>query len=133
MTLIPPHKIAVVMETQFGESLIDLVTNMYTWIVDSTDNRKSLKVIPESDWHDPDNGVTFFKVDTKKFVEQQFIETMSSIDENYGPFSVVATWSVLEVYGVTPTFLISEVLKSEYGVIHIEATPQGFIASRANV
>ncbi len=130
MTIIPPHKIAIVMDTEFGDALEEIAPYMYVWIVETPANKKLVKKIPQSDWYDSENGISFFTADSKKFVEQQFIEIMAQLDESHSRNAPAAAWTVLEVYGCVPTFLISEVLKSEYRVIHIEATEQGFIATR---
>ncbi|MGZ6418811.1 MAG: hypothetical protein ACXWPX_09875 [Pseudobdellovibrio sp.] len=118
------------MEPQFDETLEKLAPHMYVWILNTPANKKIVETIPSSDWYDSENGVTFFNVDSKKFTEQQFIELMGQLDDLHGPNAPARSWMNLEVYGVTPTFLLSEVLMSEYGVEHIEPTEFGFIATR---
>lgn len=122
MSLNHPQTVIIIVDPKFSEMSSELSHRMTTWIVDTPQNNQIYKDIPRTDIYGMEEKINFFKGDTSVSSEQQFIDLLEAYDGQ--------PWAVLKVHGVPPTFLISDVLKSGYRVIHIEPTNTGFIATR---
>src|SRR5437868_1641220 len=122
MNLNTPQTFLIVMDKNLTDLSLELSARLRSWVIDSPQNRESLKRIPASDLHDFEEKMTIFTGDTSVNSEQQFIDIIGQIDER--------SWTAIKVLGVSPTFLISDILKSVYRVIHIEPIVNGFIATR---
>ncbi len=122
MNLINPQTVVIIVDPKFSEMATELSQRLTTWIVDTPQNKQVYKEIPRSEIYGFEEKINFFEADTSVSAEQQFIDVMEDF--------IGHPWVTLKVHGVPPTFLISDVLKSGYRVIHIEPTATGFTATR---
>lgn len=122
MSLNNPQTHIIIVDPKFSDLASELSQRLFTWIIDTPQNRQMLKAIPKSEVYGLDDKINFFECDSSVSAEQQFINFLDHFDGQ--------PWAVLKVHGVPPTFLISDVLKSGYHVVHIEPTSTGFIATR---
>jgi hypothetical protein len=125
-----PTRVAIVVEPDFGDLLLDLSKKRHVWLVDTPPNRARAEDI----WrvrHDysRNEGVTTFKIDLSGPPQEWLLDVLHTIDEHHG---LRAEWSSdveLEVRGVHLTNALREALLT-FGPFAFEESPQGFIARR---
>jgi hypothetical protein len=122
MNLSTPQTFLVIVDKNIPDLALELSARFPTWVINSVPNKESLKRIPPAERRDLEEKLTLFAADTSVSSEQQFLDILQQIDER--------SWTTIKVLGVAPTFLISDVLKSVYRVVHIEPVLNGFIATR---
>jgi len=125
-----PHKVAVVLDREFGEKLVELSKTIHVWACGSLLNRQAAERIwSDGSAHNHEFGVTVFNISEGDTSESMFLNHLGAIDEHHGMYSHDPAWSVLEVYGSTPTLAMKEALK-DYGEPEYKVTADGFIFHR---
>lgn len=122
MSFNTPQTVIIIVDPKFSEMSAELSQRLNTWIINTASNKQIFKEIPRTEIHGMEEKIKFFDIDSSVSTEQLFIDLMENFNGQ--------AWATLKVHGVPPTFLISDVLKSGYRVIHIEPTSTGFIATR---
>lgn len=118
-----------VVEPSFSD-LGDLARRMHVWAGASDANRKAA----ESIWaahpgESLESGVTTFKFNCDDSPEQILLTVIEAVDLHHGQYSHDPPWTVLEVFGASPTEEVLAAFRG-YGVLRIEETPHGFNAFR---
>ena len=128
---IKPHKIAIVVNKDFGEKLIELSKRLHVWICDSENNLPFVKQVWSQDKkYSIESGVTKFDVSDNDSAEDIFVNILDDVDLHHGEFSHEPPWSIIEVYGVSVTQRIKSEL-SRYEEGRFEILEDGFIFHRS--
>ena len=123
------YRVAIVVDPAFSE-LAALAGRMPVWVCTSTVNREAAEAIWATHTERPvESGVTTFKYDANDSPEQILLGIVATVDLHHGEYSHDPPWTVLEVFGASPTDEVAAALR-EYGVQRVERTTQGFTASR---
>jgi hypothetical protein len=125
-----PYCVFVVLDSEYGVSLSQLVANGPVWILDTPINRAAA----QSFWDEfPDrnhlNGVTVFTSKNVPSLEDALLCEIDTIDMHHNGFWADPPYSVLEIIGVAITPKIQLEL-SKYGFNEFSNTAQGFKAVR---
>jgi hypothetical protein len=125
-----PHAVALVLDPEFGERLVDLSRRIHVWVVDTTTNRRvAARVWREAAGvHSFESGITTFKERAGASAAEIVRGQLPAIDLHHGAQSHSPPWSVLEVYGAPPSAALRAILR-EYGFTDVRATPHGFVAT----
>ena len=129
-----PHAVALVVDPEFGERLLDLSRRIHVWALDTPTNR----TVAQRVWrevagtHSLENGITTFKGSPDAAADEIVGHQLPTIDLHHGAHSHSPPWNVLEVYGAPPTTGLRAVL-SEYGLTEVRATAHGFVATAPSV
>lgn len=128
-----PHGVAVVVDPAYGDKLLDLAARLHVWIIDTPVNKAAAQVLWGQDGrvHSLDNGVTTFSAFRVDRPEETVASILETIDLHHGEYSHSPPWSVLEVYGASPSPFLAAAL-ADYGFTDIiSPTSGGFKASRS--
>jgi hypothetical protein len=126
-----PYAVAVVVDPAFGGRLSDLASRMHVWCIDTPDNRAAAEIV----WHQNEQaqsierGVTIFSADLTDPPDEIVASELDTIDLHHGEYSHIPPYSVLHVYGASPTSVLGEALAG-LGFINIVPTAEGFAARR---
>lgn len=120
------HRVAVVVDREFGERLLPLAQRLHVWVCDTPINdaagEKAWAALPPGAvWNEV--GVTTFRVGEDDSPEDMAICHVGDIDLHH------PAWSQIEVYGVR----LNDDLRAawqEYGADEFRETPEGFVCSR---
>jgi hypothetical protein len=124
------YKVALVVDKDFGEKLLELASRLHVWVCSTPQNRKLAAVFwAEQAAHSLECGLTTFKVDDGHSPEEMCVNIIGTIDLHHGEFSHNPAWSVLEVYGAQHTPKVEEAFK-KYGAKRFEKTSGGFFCYR---
>jgi len=128
----PKHRVAVVLDPDFGDRLYPLAERIDTWVCDSEPNRRAAAIICERCKADSlESRVTTFKCSVGEQRESSLLRILDTVDDHHGEYSRDPPWTALEIYGAAPTSAVRDKL-SEYGVVSFEATVFGFECSRSD-
>jgi len=128
------HRVAVVLDRNFGEALVALARRVHVWIVESPANTRWARQI----WQERDrasdsdplaSGVTCFASEPRHSAQAAFLSILETVDDHHGGYAHEPGWTELEIYDLECTAEIASELKG-YGVERIEARGKGFIAFR---
>lgn len=127
-----PHGVAVVVDPAYGDKLLDLAARLHVWIIDTPVNKAAAQVLWSQDGriHSLDSGVTTFSAFVVRRPDEIVASMLETIDLHHGEYSHSPPWSVLEVYGASPSPSLAAAL-ADYGFTDISPTPDGFRASRS--
>jgi hypothetical protein len=125
------HGVAVVVEPEFGDKLLALGERIHVWVIGTPVNRASAEALWRNHRGGPslDRGATTFAADPADPRDEVIASMLDTIDLHHGPYSHTPPWSVLEVYGTSPTPSLVAAL-AEFGFTDIAPTTEGFRASR---
>jgi hypothetical protein len=131
MKKLTPHRVAIVLDRNFGSKVIELSQKMHAWICDTPVNKKAAKSVWSKNKNpgSPEQGVTIFKVSSKDTPESMLIDKIELIDLHHGEYSHNPPWSELHVYGFSLTARIKSKFKY-FGDGRFESTKEGFIFFR---
>jgi len=117
--------VAVVVDRNFGDRAITLAERIPVWVVTSETNRPVVEALWARHKANPsDCSVTIFNRNAKHSSEDILLTELGTIDLHH------PSWSVMEVYGVARTPLLTKTLQ-EFGVTDYEDWADGFVASRS--
>jgi hypothetical protein len=127
-----PHRVAIVVDPEFGDRLDTLALRVHTWIADTATNRaaadrywsaqKSANVA-----HSLEHGVTTFRVDLTTPPEDWCASIVDVVEEHHGPWSHEPPVTEVEVYG-TPLSAALRTVFAAVGFDEARPTPYGFEA-----
>lgn len=127
------HAVALVVDRAFGVKLIALAARIHVWIVDTPMNNTTVEVV----WRAAcgasslDHGATKFDsggpTKTPDEIARSILDT---IDLHHGEHSHMPPWSVLEVYGTSPTPTLVAAF-AELGFSNVVPASDGFKAWRS--
>ena len=125
------HRVAIVLDPNYGERIIELARECHVWLVSSASNYAAAQALWQSD---PDNsfsldeGVTTFS--PSETPQASFVAVLELVEDHHGEGSHDPPVSVLDVIGLEPSAAaIDELDLYEYR--HIEPSKNGFVARRA--
>jgi hypothetical protein len=99
-----PHKVAIVVDPDFGDRLFALAGRMHVWVCDTPGNRAAAALIWGDDPnYDLESGVTTFKFAPNASRPEVAAAVLGDVDLHHGEFSHDPPWSVIEVIGCSPT------------------------------
>jgi hypothetical protein len=126
-----PHQVAIVVDPIFGRGLVDLSKRVHVWISATDVNLEIAKEVLSTigDKLSLEFGVTTFKFKSSHSPEEILLSIIGIVNEHHGEFSHGPPWSILEVYGVSPTPAIKSKF-SEYGKGSFREIGTGFIFTR---
>jgi hypothetical protein len=125
-----PYRVFVVLEKEYGDSLIKLVEGGPVWAIDTATNRSSaMNYWSHSPTESHLDGITVFSAAEDGSAENILIGNLDTIDLHHGIYSADPPYTVLEVIGSLPTESIKSALL-DFGFDEFHLTPQGFRAVR---
>ena len=126
-----PHKVAIVVDWDFGSRLEVISRSVHVWICDSPSNQKGAQAIWASrSGHDLESGVTTFDAIRTDSAESMILKVLPTIDLHHGEYSHDPPWTVMNVYGTALTPGLEAALR-ELGVTQFESLVGGFSCRRA--
>jgi hypothetical protein len=124
------NKVALVLDSDYGEGLLSLATGSHVWIVDTSQNRAvATKYWARNPEHKIENGLTTFKVLDKDSALEKCLGILPTIELHHGEYSSDTPYSRLEVIGLPLSDSVESALR-ESGFSIFEATDEGFLAKR---
>jgi len=124
-----PYRIAIVVDPEFGDGLLDVGQRMHVWACDTALNRAAAErlhaLLPVGSGAWGESGVTRFDWPEGSDPEAMVLALFDDIDTHHGELGHDPAWSEIEVYGVRLTEPLRQLLQ-EYAVDRFEETPSGF-------
>lgn len=120
--------VAIVVDRSFGDRLLGLAPRMPVWIVDTPTNRGPAQSIRAGDRA---RVITTFVDAPSESVEALLIGVLSTIDLHHGALSQDPPYSVLRVFGATPTLQVRAALE-DHNLEVVNEAPQQFDAARVS-
>lgn len=122
-------KVALVLDTAFGERVAELAKEMPVWIVPSQANLHVIELLRPT----LEKGRVTILVERKNETEEFFLDRMLyAIDEHYGEASQSNPYETLWVFSTTKHMPSIEVI-SELGFKSISRTPDGFRMDKVEI
>lgn len=120
----PQNALAVVVDRDFGNRLLELAQRLHVWICTSEKNRQAFEsVCEQAGTYSTDEGATIFNAAEGESPGGLVMNMLPIIEEHH------PSWSVLEIYGTACTPALREVLR-EYGFTELQEGMNRFIATR---
>jgi hypothetical protein len=128
------HKVAIVVDRNFGNKLVDLARQYHVWIVESSSNTPVIRDVWASEPSDPNAdllgpGVTSFEATDNETAQAMCARISGDVEDHHGEFGHEPPWSEIEIVGA-PLDPYLEGVFLEMGASHFEATPDGFVCRR---
>jgi hypothetical protein len=128
---VPNSRVGVVLHENYGDTLLDLLSRMSVWVVDTPTNRAAAETIWASrPDHNKLTSLTTFKVAADASAAERCLGELDTIDLHHGEYSTNPPYSELEVFGLVLTEDIRRRF-TEAGFDRFEITEDGFVAYRA--
>jgi hypothetical protein len=126
------YSIAIVVERDFGDELVELAKRLHVWVCSTPENRPHVERARGAQPARPsiEHGVTTFNVSDTDSPEEMLVGILDTVDIHHGEYSHSPPWSELEVYGASPTPAVRAAL-AEFGVRAFSGTKRGFHCSRS--
>jgi hypothetical protein len=122
------HRVALVLDPDYAERIIELSRECHAWVVKSAANDGVVAALRHEDQaYSFDVGVSTFN--GAKTPEASFLSILETVEEHHGAYSHDPPLSVLQVVGIEPSAAVIEELAA-YGFGRIEPSDDGFIARR---
>jgi hypothetical protein len=122
------HRVAVVVDPDYGEAVRPLSLSRHVWIVRSPRNNAVVEAMrAQCNEHSAETGVSTFNAGGTP--EESFLSILGVVDEHHGEHSHDPPLSVIEVVGVAATDAIREQLAA-VGFRQTEPDDEGFTAYR---
>ena len=120
---------AIVLDPNYGEHVIELARECHVWLVHSPLNDAAAATV----WQDAsdyslEEGVTTFS--PKETPQASFVAVLDLVEVHHGEYQHDPPVSVIDVIGLEPSHAVIDEL-DEYELRHIEPTKNGFVARRA--
>lgn len=120
------NNIALVLQTDFGDEVIELAKTMSVWIIQSKENDAAIRKANELDLK---LDITMLLMRTSETSSDTFLRALYDIDDHHGANSSSHSWKKILVYGAMPD-LVTQQLMDDLTVSHIDKTGYGFDLSR---
>lgn len=128
------HKVALVVDPNYGEKILPIADCMHVWVVYSKENMHAIDI-----WYKKrvDNhlffqkGASNFEYNPSQSPEEIAASIIETINDHHGPdwseeISQIPEWTYIEIYGCELKDPIKSTLE-EYGINCFEVTEYGFI------
>jgi hypothetical protein len=130
----PVHKVAIVIDRNFGARLADLARDRHVWVVGSQSNAAAVQRYLTSAQMSAATdrlgaGITSFVAEDGETPEDTCARVASDVDEHHGEFAHDPPWSEIEVFGAELTSALRQTF-AELGAEVWEATRDGFLCRR---
>ncbi|HST51656.1 MAG TPA: hypothetical protein VLJ61_06550 [Pyrinomonadaceae bacterium] len=124
------NKVALVLDSDFGERLLSMASDRHIWVIDTPRNR----VVAAEYWArnsgpKVENGITTFKVLEDDSALERCLGILQTIDLHHGEYSSDPPYSILEVIGLPLSYEVESALR-ELDFRTFETTDQGFLAKK---
>jgi hypothetical protein len=132
-TMSSPHRVAIVVDRQFGDRLLPIAERLHVWICHSSVNRAAAEAVWKTHaghLHDLNFGVTIFNCSQNESAEDMVLRNLGTIDEHHGEHSHDPPWSIIEVVGCQVTELIRNAFAT-FGAELFNVTTDRFEARRS--
>lgn len=111
------HRVALVLDREFGNKVLVLSDRMHVWMLDSPTNRVAAEEVwagqREDDPRDPlEHGVTLFKPTMGRTPADIVVEIMGTIFDHHSEWEHSPPMSELEIHGAPDTEAIASALAS---------------------
>jgi hypothetical protein len=118
--------VALVLDPEFGEQLLELAKEMPVWLVSSPVNSHAAELArPKLE----EGRITTILTRANESTAALLARALYAIDEHHGEASQAAPYSELCVRGASEHLLSSELI-SELGLQLVRATPEGFVVNK---
>ena len=121
------HRVAIIVDPDYGARATDVASRCHTWIVISPTNR-AVTAPRRADAFSLEAGFTDFE--GAETPEDSLISVLAVVELHHGEYSHDPPVSVLEVIGTPPTRPILDELDG-LGFDAVDLTAEGFVARRA--
>ena len=125
-----PHKVTLVLNSDYGDKLASLAESSHVWVVDSIANRSAAaEYWSRNPKHRVEAGITTFQSSANESPLESCLKMLDTIDLHHGQYSSNPPYSIFEVIGCP----LSKAVKSSieaFGFRNFEATAEGFRARR---
>lgn len=125
------YVIAVVVDDNFGESIVALAHEMYVWMVDSPANKKWASVVwAEGDLDESDplrSGLTTYKRLEGESLPAELLRVAEMVEDHHGEYIHDPPWTGLLVVGGELAEREFDALRSVCGLKNIERTARGWL------
>lgn len=120
---------AIVLDPNYGERVIELARECHVWLVRSASNDAAAATV----WQDAtgyslEEGITTFS--PAETPQASFVVALELVEDHHGEYEHDPPLSVLEVIGLEPSAAVVDDL-DRYEFSHIEPSENGFVARRA--
>jgi hypothetical protein len=124
------HTVAIVVDREFGDPLVDLSQKMHVWVCDSPTNKRSAEAVRvTSAGQSIELGVTTFRIADQDSPETMLLDVLDTVDLHHGSYSHNPPWSELHIYGTTATPGVQLAL-AKFGARVIDQSQNGFRCAR---
>ncbi len=125
------HRVAIVVDTAFGERVLDLAARLHVWIVDTPANRAvAARVWASGEEYATTRGVTTFVADVAESPEQHVIDVLPVVEIHHGADAHDPPCAEIEVLGAAPTPAVRAAF-AEFDYNAISERPAGFVAVKS--
>jgi hypothetical protein len=123
------HRVAVVVDPNFGERIVEMTRECHAWVVRSPVNDAALARLRREDQDQTSSaGATDFEGSGS--AEDSFLAVLPTVDEHHGFYSHGPTVSILHVIGTQPSEHVRDELAA-LGFSEIVKDATGFSAHRS--
>lgn len=128
------HKVAIIVDREFGASLVDLASQYHVWIVESSANTPVIHEVWSSEALDGDGdplgpGVTAFQAGAEESPDEMCERIAYEVDDHHGEFGHDPPWTEIKVIGAALSPRLEEAVH-DIGAARLCVTPNGFICRR---
>ena len=138
MTGTSVYAVAIVVDPQFGDRLIELLERLPVWIADTETNRTAVararalrSQSGQSVSHTAIGALTTFPIDTGATPDSWCLGILDTVAGHHDRYSHSPGYSSLEIYGAEPSPALLAAL-AEYRLTGITALSNGFQASTSD-
>jgi hypothetical protein len=128
----PEHnnKVALVLDSNFGERLSELASGSHVWLIETPQNKAAaIKYWARHPEREVEKGITTFKSSADSSILDKCLGILPTIDLHHGEYSSDPAYSRLEVIGLSLSDSVESALR-EFGFRIFEATGEGFLVKR---
>jgi hypothetical protein len=124
------HRVAIVVDPNFGDRLIALSRRLHVWVCDTPANRAVASSIWGNDpTYDLESGITTFHFAADSSAAEIVDAVLGDVDLHHGANSHDPPWSVIKVIGCSPTEALTAAFSS-FGAEIVSTAPDVFEARR---
>ncbi len=132
--VVSSHRVAIVVDREFGPALSALASRYHVWVVESPTNSPFVREEWEQQSSDSDTdpmglGVTSFEAAAEEPAEAMCERIADDVEDHHGEFGHDPPWSEIRVVGVSLGPRLEEVF-GDFGVVEFVRTPDGFVCRR---
>lgn len=128
------HRVAIVVDRDFGAALSALASQYHVWIVESPQNAPAIRAAWAAETLDASvdplgPGVTAFEDSSHETAAESCRRIASEVDEHHGELAHEPPWSEIRVVGV-PLDPELEAIFRGIGAVQFRRLPDGFVCYR---